>query len=132
MPTDPGKLINIIIGILIGAAILAIPIKIAAKLVKANLAEYGWAFIAALLMLAIEMFVGYLELPGIVALVLAVTCCILAFKVTLGTSVPKAALIFLLMNVLIIALFAILFLVMVMIGGSASFSLFGHDFVYTR
>ncbi len=85
-------MISTIIALLIGSVILALPVYIAAKIVKVNLSGYGWAFIATFLVLIVQTLSGLYISVAIFGLPIAILTSILIFSFTLGTSLPKATL----------------------------------------
>src|ERR1035441_4596964 len=92
--------LSIIIAWLVSTAILAIPVYIAAKIVKVNLNGYGWAFIATFLVLIVQTVAGTFISVAIFGLPIAIFSSILVLSFTLGTSLPKATLILVILAVM--------------------------------
>src|SRR6266436_2843358 len=105
----------LIIWWVIGSAILAVPVYIAAKIVKVNLDGYSWAFIATLLVSIVQTAVAKLVPEVIFGLPIAILASILILSVTLGATLPKASLIL----AILAFMFAILGFVVVELGGEA-------------
>jgi len=126
---EPDEMINAIISWLIGTAVLAFPVCVAAKLVKANLNSYGWAFIATFLNLVVQTAIAFLIPTPLIGLPLAIISSILLYSLALGTTLPKAALVI----VIQAAIFALIAVVVIYgLGGSAYVELYGHRVTFSR
>lgn len=116
-------------GVLIVSAILAVPVNISAKLLKTNLNGFGFAFIASLLVVALQAALGFFVPTPWIGLPLSIVGSIFIFSVALGTSWPKAAVVFL----IVFFTFVILGIAVVMVlGGKCAVTIYGHDFWFQR
>jgi hypothetical protein len=118
----------LIIWWIIGSAILAVPVYIAAKIVKVNLDGYGWAFIATLLVSIVQTAVANFVPEAIFGLPIAILASILILSVTLGATLPKASLIL----VILAIMFVIFGFVAIELGGRTTLNFYGHAYSFSK
>jgi hypothetical protein len=120
-------MIDAIMAWLVGTAILALPVSLAAKITKVRLDGYGWAFIATLLVLIVQTVIGVFISSAIIGLPIAIISSVAIFSLALGASWLKAVLI---LVILAFMAFALGFVVVQFLGGHAMVGFYGHDFSF--
>jgi hypothetical protein len=122
-----GGVIYIVVCYLIGTAILAVPVYIAASMVRVRLDGYGWAFIATFLVLMVQTVLSILIPMALIGFPIAILSSVLVLSFTLGASWPKATLI-----LVILALMAVIlgFVIVNFLGGYATVNFYGHQYSF--
>ena len=103
-----GKILLNLVGWLVFTAIIAVLAWILAKFLKARRSSYGWAFLATLLTAVVAECLGFFISSPFIIVPLDVASGLLIYALMLDTSLPKAAVVYVVPIVVVMATVALI------------------------